>query len=273
MENATFAKNITLVITGHKDLLAGRLSLLKRGMAVIRDMIGYLRHPYPVAARTPFTPQALLELLKLLGFALLMLPVLGLLMGAIFAATGVSMPEPSDEYKEVMNRPNFILLAAVMAPLVEELLFRSWLGKRGGVLWVAPLLLAGLAVIVLVNSDTMALGIRAALMLIVLGSFALYIRRYLSLRRDDTALDHALTRVFPFAFWGTSIGFGLMHLANYEGGDMGVLLPLIILPQFMVGVILGYIRMRFGLLPAMGFHGAYNTTLLTVFTMLSQAAP
>ena len=242
-------------------------------MAVIRDMLGYLRRPHLVAAQKPFTPQALMQLLKLLGFALLMLPVLGLFMGAIFAAAGVALPEPSPEYMEVMNRPNFIFLAAVMAPLIEELLFRSWLGKRGGVLWLAPFLLVSLAVIVLKDADTLSLGLKTALVIMVLGSFALYMRRYLALRRDEAVLNAALTRVFPFAFWGTSLGFGLMHLANYEGGDMGLLLPLMILPQFMVGVMLGYIRMRFGLLSAIGFHSAYNITLLTVFTMLGQAAP
>lgn len=268
-----FVKNISATIAGHKDLLAGRYSLLKRGMAVIKDMMGYLRRPHPVAVRAPFTPQALMELIKLLGFALLMLPVLGIFMGALFATTGVVVPEPSREFAEVMNRPNFIFIAAVMAPLIEELLFRAWLGKRGGVLWVAPLLLVGLAVITLSNAQPLSLGIRSALMILVAGSFTLYIRRYLSLRRDEAILNAAQARVFPFAFWGTSIAFGLMHLANYEGGTMGLLLPLIILPQFMVGVILGYIRMRFGLLAAIGFHGAYNTTLLTVFTMLGQAAP
>ena len=52
---------------------------------------------------------------------------------------------------------------------------------------------------------------------------------------------------------------------------MGLLLPLAVLPQFLIGVILGYVRMRFGLLCAMGFHGAYNISVLTIFSLMGQA--
>lgn len=242
-------------------------------MAVLTDMMRYLRNPHPTPRREAFTPDTVLRLLKLLGFAFLMLPILGVFMGAIFAVTGVTLPEPSGDVTEMASQPSFILIAAVMAPVLEELLFRSWLGTRWGVLLIAPLLLVGLALFVLMGAEDISSGIRYGLAIVIIGSFALYISRYLKARHTAGVLDAALRRVFPFAFWGTSLGFGLMHLTNYEGGEMGILLPLIILPQFTVGVILGYVRMRFGLWSAMIFHGAYNTALLTFFSLLSEAAP
>ncbi|MEP3890986.1 MAG: CPBP family intramembrane glutamic endopeptidase [Hellea sp.] len=241
-------------------------------MAVLKDMTRYLRKPHPIARRDAFTPDTVLALLKLLGFTFLMLPILGIFMGALFAATGVTLPEPSEEFADMASRPNFIILAAIIAPLIEELLFRSWLGKRWGVFLVAPLLLVGLALLILMGTDDVTSGIRYAGAIAVIGSASLYMSRYLKARQEEGVLDQALQRIFPFAFWGSSLGFGLMHLANYEGGEMGLLLPLIILPQFVVGVILGYVRMRFGLWCAIFFHGAYNTVLLTVFSKLSQAA-
>lgn len=240
-------------------------------MAVLKDMMRYLRNPHPIARREAFRPDTVFTLLKLLGFAFLMLPILGIFMGLIFAVTGVTLPEPSDEFADIASRPNFIFLAAIIAPLVEELLFRSWLGKRWGVFLVAPLLLVGLALLVLMGADDISSGIRYGLAIMVIGSVSLYIARYLKARHEEGILDRALMRVFPYAFWGTSLGFGLMHLANYDGGGMGILLPLIILPQFTVGVILGYVRMRFGLWSAIVFHGAYNTALLTVSSLLSGA--
>ena len=240
-------------------------------MAVLTDMMRYLRNPHPIARREAFTPDTVLTLLKLLGFAFLMLPILGIFLGVLFAATGVTLPEPSGDFTDMASRPDFIFLAAIIAPLWEELVYRSWLGKRWGVLLVAPLLLVGLALLALMGADDMSSGIRYGLALVVIGSFSLYMSRYLKARHEVGVFDRALKRVFPFAFWGTSLGFGLMHLANYEGGEMGILLPLIILPQFTVGVILGYVRMRFGLWSAMVFHGAYNTALLTFFSLLSEA--
>lgn len=252
--------------------MAAGYSLLSEVMAVVKDMMRYLRKPHPIARREAFTPDAVLSILKLLGFAFLMLPLLGIFMGVIFAVTGVTLPEPSEEFTDMASSPNFIFLAAIMAPIVEEFLYRAWLGRGWGVFLVAPLLLVGLALGVLVGTEGLSSAMRSGLAIMIIGSFALYLSRYLKVRRDVVSLDKALIKVCPFAFWGSSLGFGLMHLANYEGGEMGLLLPLIILPQFVVGVILGYVRMRFGLLSAIVFHGAYNTALLTVFTMLGEAS-
>lgn len=253
--------------------LAGHKSLLKRDMSVFRDMARYVRRPHFIARPMPFGLHTLSALLKLLVFAVLMLPVLGLVMGVLVAVSGVSLPDPSDDFQDMMKQSNFIFLAAIVAPLVEEGLFRSWLGKRWGVLLIAPLLLGGIVLWMTFKPSADAPSEFSLLMIILmLGSFAVYIMRYLKLRREDAVLEAALAKVFPFAFWGTSLAFGAMHLANYEDGSMGLLLPVLVMPQFMIGVMLGYIRMRFGLLAAMVFHGAYNGLVVTVITTLAGAA-
>lgn len=242
-------------------------------MAVIKDMFTYLRVPAFNPARRPFTPDTLLELMKLLGFSFLLLLLAGIVMSAIFQFAGVTMPEPAEEFSEMMNSPNFIFLAAVMAPLVEEVLFRSWLGRGWGVLLAAPLLLVVAALLVITGAEALAPGVKMISGIVVIAAAILYLTRYVAVRKTPGAVDAAARTVFPYAFWGSCLAFGLMHLANYEGGDMGLLLPLVVLPQFLIGVILAFIRMRHGLLCAIGFHAAYNISVLTVFTMLSQAAP
>ena len=48
---------------------------------------------------------------------------------------------------------------------------------------------------------------------------------------------------------------------------------LAVLPQGLVGLVLAYLRMRFGLLMAIAFHAAYNGVLISLFLTGQSIAP
>lgn len=68
---------------------------------------------------------------------------------------------------------------------------------------------------------------------------------------------------FKVIFWILTLLFGYIHLSNYEINTSIILFSLfLVLPQIVLGSILGFIRVRFGLLWAIGLHAAYNLILL-----------
>ncbi|MEO9892663.1 CPBP family intramembrane glutamic endopeptidase [Aurantibacter sp.] len=68
---------------------------------------------------------------------------------------------------------------------------------------------------------------------------------------------------FNIIFWGLTIAFGLIHITNYEVTTTTLLLaPLLVLPQIIVGAMLGFIRVKFGLAWAIGLHAFYNLILI-----------
>lgn len=68
---------------------------------------------------------------------------------------------------------------------------------------------------------------------------------------------------FTGAFWFFTLLFALVHLSNYQGiQGLWYLTPLLVSPQLSLGIILGFIRVKFGLGSAMIFHAAYNAILL-----------
>lgn len=70
-------------------------------------------------------------------------------------------------------------------------------------------------------------------------------------------------RSFPFMFYLITLLFGFMHLANFKLNTTIILLsPVLVAPQLCVGVFLGFIRVRFGLLWSMGLHAFYNLILI-----------
>lgn len=68
---------------------------------------------------------------------------------------------------------------------------------------------------------------------------------------------------FKIVFWLLTLLFGFYHITNFEITTTVLLLsPLLVLPQIIVGAILGFVRVRFNLLWAIGLHAIYNLILL-----------
>ena len=70
-------------------------------------------------------------------------------------------------------------------------------------------------------------------------------------------------KFFPYVFYILTLGFGFMHISNYEISTEIILLsPLLVAPQLSVGVLLGFIRVKFGLIWSMALHALYNLVLV-----------
>lgn len=70
-------------------------------------------------------------------------------------------------------------------------------------------------------------------------------------------------KYFRIAFYSFAIIFGYVHLLNFEiTTKILIFSPLLVLPQIVLGLVFGYIRVRFGLLYSMLLHGCYNGVLI-----------
>ena len=64
---------------------------------------------------------------------------------------------------------------------------------------------------------------------------------------------------FKIAYYVFALLFGLVHITNFELTTAVVLLtPILVAPQVILGLYLGFIRVRFGLAWSVCLHGLYN---------------
>lgn len=79
-------------------------------------------------------------------------------------------------------------------------------------------------------------------------------------------------KVFKIAFYVLAVLFGYVHISNYQI-DTQILLfsPILVAPQMILGLIFGYIRVRFGLLWAIAMHALYNGFLVSLFLISKDA--
>jgi membrane protease YdiL (CAAX protease family) len=242
-------------------------------MNLLPDMLTYWRRPFFHKSREKVSGKALMALLKLLGFSFAAVFLISIVTGLLLQGMGLSRPDVSEDFAEMMNSAYFFFGAVILAPFIEEVLFRSWLGSVWGVLLVLPLLLWAVALILFLYDKALEQSIELAIIIGISLLIGAYCVQYCRTASKDGHHEAALQRVFPFIFWVIAIGFGALHLTNYQESGLGVLAFLVIIPQIFMGAVLGFLRMRFGLLCAIGFHAIYNGVLvgLTLLIMRSVA--
>ncbi len=161
----------------------------------------------------------------------------------------------------------FILFSVVMAPLLEELIFR--LPLRLSVLnFSLSLGLLGM----------MILGPGSLIGNLLLGALiSLGLIQIMGRGRgvEGKAVGSLYSRSFKGIFYGSALLFGIVHLTNYLGLEgPWFLAPLLVVPQCVIGVFLGYIRLRYGLIWAILSHSFHNLilTLPLIATQLGSEA-
>ncbi|MGB3151600.1 MAG: CPBP family intramembrane glutamic endopeptidase, partial [Maribacter sp.] len=74
---------------------------------------------------------------------------------------------------------------------------------------------------------------------------------------------------FPFIFYMLTLVFGFYHITNFEITKTILLhSPILVAPQLIVGSLLGFVRIKFGLIWAMAFHACYNFVLIGPLILL-----
>ncbi len=142
-------------------------------------------------------------------------------------------------FKEM--KPELIFFfAVVIAPLFEELMFRLILKFRSNFLILWPLQL-----LILLQRDNKINLLKT-------------IRNFWD-------------KFYGWIFYLITIAFGLIHILNFEPSlNIYLLAPVLVAPQILIGINLGYLRIRFGLIWSILFHAFYNGILMSIALMTGE---
>ena len=124
--------------------------------------------------------------------------------------------------------------AVIMAPLLEEVMFRLILRFRSNflILW------------------SIHIGV------------ALHLGQKRSLLKTARQV---WDKFYGWIFYMITVAFGLIHIMNFEPSlNIYLLAPILVAPQILIGINLGYLRVRFGLIWSILFHAFYNGVLMSI---------
>jgi membrane protease YdiL (CAAX protease family) len=204
------------------------------------DFLNFLKCPVDVADCNQTSRQKAIRLFSILAIHI---PIMGLCLTIIFCITELGSINIENHHLTALLQRftilEIVLLVVVLVPFVEELVFRLYLRFKNNDLAHVIILLASL-------------------------------KRKHNKARTETALSNFWTNHFRSIFYFSAILFGFIHLTNYEYNFAILLLsPILILPQFIAGLFLGYLRIKYDLVLGYIMHAIHNGILLTLTLCLS----
>jgi membrane protease YdiL (CAAX protease family) len=217
-----------------------------------REFAAFLRHPVLPRRVSGIHLAALGATVRL--FALDML-LMGLLIGVAALAMALGFHVPENAIDQLDLGPMWLAIIIVGAPIAEELVFRSWLSGRPGHIAAIVALLVGVALPVLSGPQAhpiLVLGGVAIAVLVAIG-LLFWLRRHPPFP--------FFSRHFAWFYAASALLFASAHVANYAQGASPVLLVLVV-PQLIAGLILGYARITYGLWSDILLHMMHNGLLI-----------
>lgn len=149
--------------------------------------------------------------------------------------------------------------AVLWAPVIEELVFRYVLRRPSQFFWVLPFGLWCLF------TGPEALTVSVVVAIVVL----LYTRPTYGAGSSFSAIAlgkawpkhwyKTYVRHFAWLFYGSTLLFAALHLYNFKFEQISFwVLPLLILPQFITGLVLAWLRVRRGIGASIILHAVFN---------------
>ena len=166
------------------------------------------------------------------------------------------------------NLKLFAFAALIMAPILEELIFRFGLRNATYTLFFGPIL-----VTIFSGSFFVTLGLTVV---IVLMALVFEIQERYRARNGKSGHDFYLGRQFihayPKVFWLYAFAFASGHISNHSFDDASwFLVVFAVIPQLVLGVFLGYLRLRDGIASAMSLHFLNNLLAVSLISIFSDS--
>lgn len=206
--------------------------------------------------------------------------ILGIIISIVAQAINYDLENNQiNQAVEQLSVPMIIFLTVIFAPFTEEISFRLALKYspfRFGIAFSFTILTV-LGILEQFHIYTISfLRVRLDLLepfaytLVYIGAglfvgllFGIILKAFTS----QQAIEKIYKRLFPLLFYFSVIAFGLIHITNYVGFEkIWMYTPILVMPQLVIGLFLGYVRVRYGFGWGVLLHGLHN--LAIVFPVL-----
>jgi hypothetical protein len=210
----------------------------------MQNFLIFIRNPVYNESYKRFNIKNFLSLLFI--YIVFMIP-LGLVFYFLFKVLNL-------EHKAIhLNFQEKLLYGILLAPIIEELLFRLLLVFNKKNLVILIITTFALLVYFIIGEN-----ILKTVLFLLLGVILMIVFKY-----HDQCKVYFI-RNFKLSFFLIAVIFAFLHFFNFLGVSPSnfLFLPLFIIPQVILGLILGYIRITYGLVYSIFFHVLVNSFVL-----------
>lgn len=226
----------------------------------ISEFFDFLNHPKPGYKEAG--PESVIRITQL--FFLVFITII-IIYGPIITLIGLEELEHKMDDLLKESHPIIMLLTAVLvAPFFEEMVFRYPLKNAGLSLLFILLSLSCLAY----DFFNLDLNLYFLVPIGFLGIllFSTFVDYFF---RDK--LKNLFIKYFPWIFYYSVVIFAFLHVYNFElNPDQWFLAPLLVIPQFLLALLLGYVRIRNNIWSSVYLHALNNLIPMSLVFMAGE---
>lgn len=236
-----------------------------------RSLIGYffnyLKKPYYIEKfdeknlRLKFW-----DMFRILSATLIIAVIVGIIISFALLAVGYDSGDHALSDPKYQNPFTLFFLGVILAPLLEEAAFRMGLRFSPFRLSFSLALLSyffypSIFSFLGINLTKEITTFMPILLLLVIGLFFGFIFRILN---ENKSIERFYKKYFFIIFYSSAVVFAGVHIMNYSNfNQIWFLAPLIVAPQFLGGLTMGFIRINFGLQWSIMQHMLWNGFLFS----------
>lgn len=172
----------------------------------------------------------------------------------LFMSIGVDdLGHMMDDLLNQLDYWMIFLLAVIVAPAFEEVLFRYYITKPLLAL-VFLTMLGGIMIYILLSAFSLPSFLAIAISIVAVLTSVFIMSR--SGQRE--AFIKKYNAFFPYVFYASAVIFAIVHISNFNTEFPWYWSPILVFPQFFLALYLGYVRVRNGLRYSILFHAINN---------------
>jgi hypothetical protein len=233
---------------------------VKQQNHLLPSLLSFLKHPTPKAEEKRSFTEKIGATLKLLSWSYALIIPLGLAVAYLLEYLNYDGVNSVQELIKSEDLLNVIILATVIGPVIEESIFRLSLRFNPFFLALATFLsikmfAVEIPIFNLSNNENFQWLFAIVSSLLVYTLFAS--------PKVYKWTENLYQTKYIFIFYFLTITFGYVHIFNYS--EIQTLFPALIflaIPQIIVGMMLGYMRINYGFLWSTLFHALYNLVIV-----------
>jgi membrane protease YdiL (CAAX protease family) len=167
-----------------------------------------------------------------------------------------------------LSSSNYKLFLSVLiiGPILEEVLFRSWLRISPRIVAILLSILYIVKIAPMIFNQKLFESVQTFFMVAIPGLLIFYFAYKASEKIISVKTKEMWNNNRLYLFYGSSILFGYAHVFNYETTTNLLLFsPLILLPNIVSGMFAGYIRINMGFKYGVLYHAINNAIPLIIF--------
>jgi uncharacterized protein len=154
-----------------------------------------------------------------------------------------------------------ITSAIIFAPIIEEVLHRGFLSVKGKFLWSLLLCLVFMGVQAIIQNYQF-------LSFFYFGLFFCLLLALIYSKNASRIIVSIFRNHFTVYFYFVVIAFSVSHFSDIQN-EIGMIdkITILVISYFPIAVILGYLRLKFGLKYSILFHALINLGVLSINTL------